>query len=77
MNLGAQEVKVYLDSWLVINQVQGNFKAKDPRMMEYLRLVKQIVNQFLKVKVVQVARGQNQHADSLAILVSSLTEEVP
>ena len=40
-------------------------------------MVKQIMNQFLKVKVVQVARGQNWHADSLATLVSSLIEEEP
>ena len=57
--------------------MQGNFEAKDPRMMEYLRLVKQTMNQFLKAKVVLVARGQNQHTDSLATLVSSLTKEVP
>ena len=46
-------------------------------MMEYLRLAKQIMNQFLKAKVVKVAKGQNWHADSLATLASSLTEEVP
>ena len=57
--------------------MQGNFEAKDPWMMEYLQLVKQTMNQFLKAKVVQVARGQNRHADSLATLASSLTEEVP
>ena len=34
LNLGVREVEVYSDSWLVVNQVQGNFKAKDPRMME-------------------------------------------
>ena len=46
-------------------------------MMEYLRLVKQTMDHFLNVKVVQVVRGQNRHADSLATLASSLTEEVP
>ena len=35
------------------------------------------MNQFLKAKVVQVARGHNRHVDSLATMVSSLTEEVP
>ena len=35
------------------------------------------MNQFLKEKVIQVARGQNRHADSLATLASSMTEEVP
>ena len=46
-------------------------------MMEYLRLVKQIMNQFQKVKVVQVVMGKNRHANSLVTLASSLTEEVP
>ena len=76
-DLGAKEVKVYLDSRLVVNQVQGSFEAKDPQMMEYLRLVKQTMDHFLSVKVVQVARKQNLHADFLATLVSSSTKRIP
>ena len=38
-DLGTKEVEVYSDSRLVVNQVQGRFKAKDPRMMKYLWLV--------------------------------------
>ena len=30
LDLGAWEVKVYLDSWLVVNQVEGSIEAKDP-----------------------------------------------
>ena len=30
LDLGAWEVKVYLDSRLVVNQVEGSFEAKDP-----------------------------------------------
>ena len=59
LDLGAKEVEVYSDSGLVVNQVQGRFEAKDPRMMKYLRLVKQTMDQFPSVKLVQVARGQN------------------
>ena len=33
--------------------------------------------QFLKAKVVQMARGQNKNTDSLATLVLSRTEGVP
>ena len=76
-DLGAKEVEVYSDSRLVVNQVQGSFEAKDPRMMEYLRLVKQTIDRFLSIRVVQVARGQNQHTDSLATLASSSIEEIP
>ena len=46
-------------------------------MNEYLQVVRQVMSQFLKAKVVQVARGQNRHADSLATLASSMTKEVP
>ena len=77
LDLGAKEVEVYSDSRLVVNQVQGSFKAKDPRMVEYLRLVNQIIDRFQNVRVVQVARGQNQHVDSLATLVSPSIEEIP
>ena len=46
-------------------------------MMEYLQLVKQIVDRFQKVRVIQVAQGKNRHANSLATLASSLAEEIP
>ena len=46
-------------------------------MKEYLRMVRWVMNQFLKEKVIQVALGQNRHANSPATLALSITEEVP
>ena len=46
-------------------------------MMEYLRLVKQTMDCFLSVRVVQIAKGQNRHVDSLATLASSSAKEIP
>ena len=46
-------------------------------MKEYLQVVRQVMSQFTKAKVIQVARGQNRHANSLATLASSMTEDVP
>ena len=46
-------------------------------MKEYLWVAKQVISQFITAKVVQVARGQNKHANSLATLASSMTEDVP
>ena len=46
-------------------------------MKEYLQVAKQIINKFGMVKVVQIGRAQNRHANSLATLASSMTEEVP
>ncbi|XP_075646115.1 uncharacterized protein LOC142617200 [Castanea sativa] len=77
LGLGARDVEACSDSWLVVNQVQGSFEAKDTLLTEYLQLVKQTISQFQKLKVVQITKGLNHHADSLATLASSLTEEVP
>ena len=57
--------------------MEGSFEAKDPRMIEYLQLVKRTMSQFQEVNVIQIVRGLNRHVDSLATLASLLTEEVP
>ena len=55
--LEAQDVEIYFDSRLIVNQVQGSFEARDPRMKAYLDLVKQVMDGFCTVKVIQVARA--------------------
>ena len=76
-DLGARNMEVYSDSRLVVNQVQGSFEAQDSRMKEYLKVTKQIMEKFNTTSVTQVARGKNRHADSLATLVSTMTEDIP
>ena len=77
LGMGACDVDIYLDSRLVVSQVQGSFEAWDSRMKEYLQVVKQIMSEFCTTKLAQVTRGQNRHADSLAMLASSMMEGVP
>lgn len=36
LNLGAQEVEVYSNSRLVVNQINSSFEVKHSRMIEYL-----------------------------------------
>ena len=50
-DLGARDMEVYLDSRLVVNQVQGSFKARDSRMKEYLKVVKLIMAKFSMTSV--------------------------
>ena len=52
LDIGAREVEIYLDSRLVVSQVQGSFKARDALIKEYLQVVRQVMSQFLKAKVV-------------------------
>ena len=75
--LEARDVEIYSDSRPIVNQVQGSFEARDPRMKAYLDLVKQVMDGFCMVKVIQVARAQNRHADSLATLASSIAKDIP
>ena len=77
LHLGAKDVEIYSDSRLVVYQITGDFEARDSRMKAYLSVAKQIISQFGTVKVSQVARSQNKHADSLATLASSATEDTP
>ena len=37
--LDAGEVEIFLDSCLVVSQVEGSFEARDPLIAEYLKLV--------------------------------------
>ena len=46
-------------------------------MKAYLSTTKQIICKFGIVKVAQLGHAQNRHADSLATLALSITEEVP
>lgn len=39
MKLGTVELEVYSYSHLVVSQVEGSFKAWDPKMAEYQKLV--------------------------------------
>ena len=75
--LGAIEVEIYSDSRLDVSQVEGSFEVKDPRMVEYLRLVNFLRKSFDRVKVTQISRGQNSHADSLATLASFVEDSIP
>lgn len=70
-------VENFSNSRLVVSQVERSFKAKDPRMAEYLKMVGALLAGFQQVKVSQVSRGKNSHADSLATLASFVDNFVP
>ena len=54
LSLRVTQLVVYLDSQLVVSQVEGSFEAKDARMLEYLKLVKQMMSKFQKMRLVQI-----------------------
>ena len=57
LSLRVDDLEVYSESRLVVSQVEGSFKAKDSQMIDYLKLVKQMVSKFHKMKLVQITQG--------------------
>ncbi|XP_077232541.1 uncharacterized protein LOC143869867 [Tasmannia lanceolata] len=73
--LGAKKLKVYSDSQLVVEQVNGTYEAKELRMKRYLEKVRVKLNGMGEVEVLQVPGGMNNHADSLSKMASKETHD--
>ena len=75
--MGGKSVKVFSDSRLVVSQVKGKFEAKDERMQGYLSQVKCLQLKFDSFDLLYIPRNGNAHADSLAMLATSSTHDLP
>ena len=75
--MGGKAVKVFSDSKLVVGHVRGDLEARDPRMHEYLCQIKSIQAKFQVFDLSHIPRGGNTHADSLATLATSSTQDLP
>ncbi|GFZ18422.1 hypothetical protein Acr_27g0001610 [Actinidia rufa] len=71
IELRAQSLEVFSDSQLVVNQVQGDYLAKDSRMIAYLGEVKAVSAKIKEFKIHQIPREDNKKADALANLAST------
>ena len=75
--MGGKSIKLFLDSRLVVDQVRGEFEAKDERMQRYLSQVKFLQLKFDSFDLLHVPRSGNAHADSLAMLATSSAQHLP
>ena len=75
--MGGKSIKLFSDSRLVVGQVRGEFEAKDERMQGYLSQVKCLQLKFDSFDLLHVPRSGNAHADSLAMLATSSTQDFP
>lgn len=69
-------MEVFLNSMLVVGQVQGEFEAKHERMQEYLSQVKCLQSEFEYFNLLHIPRNGNAHTDSLAMLVTSSVQDL-
>lgn len=63
--LGFEEVLVHMDSELIVRQLNGIYKVKDPKMLELYGQVRRLLREFSDWKVVHVPRSENKRADEL------------
>jgi len=75
--LRGKTLKAYCDSRLVVGQVQGEYEAKDPRMLWYLNRVKILSRDFHSFTLEQVPQGKNSHADLLTTLATISRMDLP
>ena len=70
-------MKVFSDSKLVVGQVRGDLEAHDLRMQEYLCQIRSVQEKFEVFDLSHIPRSGNTHADSLATLAMSSTQDLP
>jgi ribonuclease HI len=63
--LGFEQVTVHMDSELIVRQLNGIYRVKDPKMLELYAQVRKLLREFSDWKVVHVPRAENKHADEL------------
>ena len=75
--MGGKALKVFSDSKLVVGQVRGDLEARDSRMQEYLCKIRSVQENFEVFDLSHIPRSGNTHADSLATLATSSTQDLP
>ena len=64
--LGANKIKIFLDSELVYKQYLGEYRTNDKNLKEYLKKIREKEKKFTSVEVTHVPRENNKEADKLA-----------
>ncbi|KAJ1704265.1 hypothetical protein LUZ63_004044 [Rhynchospora breviuscula] len=77
--VGATKVKVFMDSQLVVNQINRQYDVHDPTLTRYLEKIRTLLASFDEAIVEHIPRGMNEVADALSKLAkgSELCHDTP
>ncbi|XP_024029260.1 uncharacterized protein LOC112093922 [Morus notabilis] len=70
-HLKAENLDIFSDSQLIVNQVKGQYQTRDEKMAAYLKNVKEALEKFTTYDIQQVPRADNSNADALTRLATS------
>ena len=65
-DLGAEDIKVFMDSELVVKQLNGEYRVKDDRMKELFKQAFGFLKDFKSFEIKHIDRSKNKEADKLA-----------
>ncbi|PKU82262.1 hypothetical protein MA16_Dca017484 [Dendrobium catenatum] len=79
ISMEIEEIKIFGDSQLIINQVAGIYKVLKPKLLPYYQYTMKLLEQIPNVTLYRIPRGRNSMADALAKLAKELAciEEEP
>ena len=66
MGLGAREVELFMDSELVVRQLSGRYRLRNPRLIPLYKRILDLRSRFQRVTLHHVPREENRVADGLA-----------
>jgi ribonuclease HI len=66
LDRGAREVEVFSDSELLVRQIGGRYRVKNPGLQPLFREATSLLARFARARVTHVPRERNREADALA-----------
>ena len=69
--LNTKRLKVFIDSQLIVGQVQDHYEAKDSIISQYLHHTMKLSKSFSNLEIIQIPRLENAQADALSHLATS------
>lgn len=64
--LGATELELRMDSELVVRQISGRYRIRNPRLMPFFQRLTALRGRFQRFSIEHVPRARNAEADRLA-----------
>ncbi|KAL0451276.1 UNVERIFIED_CONTAM: hypothetical protein Slati_1105700 [Sesamum latifolium] len=71
---GALHLLAYSDSQLIVNQVSGEYKAKEESMVQYLQQIEELKMKFKSFQLQQIPKEESVKADYLSKLANALED---
>ena len=70
---GVRKLHVHGDALLVVSQVNGDWRTKDPKLVPYHEYLLELIKHFAETCFTFMNRAKNAYADTLATLASWLS----